>query len=186
MGNGGAAVDMSSGPFRGRIYVVNHDVRGSAAGIFLSHSADGGETWSKPVQVGRGFAPEGGFDFRLPALAVNHRGELLVTWYDEAEEPGRACGRLIASASVDGGETFLPPIPVADAGSCNSRPGNVVVQGSTPFDVTGRFQAGGDYYGLVAVPDGSFRALWSDSRTGVFQLWTDRIEVRRSQARGPG
>lgn len=181
-----AAVDVSSGPFRGRIYVANHDVRGGEGGIYVAHSADGGETWSTPVPVGRGFAPDSGFDFRLPALAVNHRGELLVTWYAEAEEPGKACGRLAASASIDGGETFLPPVPVADSGSCNSRPGNVVAQGTTQFDVADRWQAGGDYYGLIALPDGSFRALWSDSRTGVFQLWTDRIEVRRSQASGPG
>lgn len=48
---------------------------------------------------------------------------------------------------------------------------------STP--VAERFEAGGDYYGLAARPGGSFRAVWADSRTGVFQLWTDRLEVER-------
>lgn len=185
-GYGGAAVDGSSGPFRGRIYVANHDVRGGEGGVYVVHSADGGETWSKAVQVGSGFVPDSGYDIRLPALAVNNRGDVLVTWFAATEQPGKACGRLTASASIDGGESFLPPVPVADAGSCNDQPGNVVDQGGNRFDVTGRWQAGGDYYGLIALPDGSFRPLWSDSRTGVFQLWTDRIEVKRSRALGPG
>lgn len=167
LGWSAAAVDVSSGPFGGRIYVAIRDVREGTGGVFVIHSTDGGATWSKAVSVGSPFAPDSGFDFRLPALAVNHRGEVVVTWFAAAEAPGKACGRLAASASTDCGVTFLPPVPVADAGSCNDRPGNVVQPTGGPFNVAGRFQSGGDYYGLTALSDGSFRVLWSDSRTGV-------------------
>jgi hypothetical protein len=40
-----------------------------------------------------------------------------------------------------------------------------------------RFISGGDYIGCVAKPDGSFQVLWSDSRTGIFQLYTSNIQV---------
>lgn len=79
---------------------------------------------------------------------------------------------------MDGGLTFLPPVPVAEVAACNDQPGNVVQRSSGPFDVAGRWPAGGDYFGLAAHPDGSFRALWSDSRSGVLQLWTAWIDVR--------
>lgn len=38
---------------------------------------------------------------------------------------------------------------------------------------------------LTVLPDDSFRVLWSDSRTGVFQLWTDRIVVERGSLPEP-
>lgn len=40
--------------------------------------------------------------------------------------------------------------------------------------------AGGDYFGMVATPDGRFRVLWADARDGGFQLWTAAIEVERN------
>ena len=44
-----------------------------------------------------------------------------------------------------------------------------------------RWRSGGDYLGLVALPGGGFQALWADSRTGVFQLWTAPIEVKQAE-----
>ncbi|HEX9615511.1 MAG TPA: hypothetical protein VGA55_08380, partial [Bacteroidota bacterium] len=90
---------------------------------------------------------------------------------------GASCWQLVASASLDGGMTFLPQVPVADVPSCNDQPGNVVATFSGSFDVGKRWPAGGDYFGLRAHPDGSFVALWSDSRSGIFQLWSSRIRV---------
>jgi hypothetical protein len=42
-----------------------------------------------------------------------------------------------------------------------------------------RFPAGGEYMGLDAAPDGSFQLLWSDARSGVYQLRTATVRVKR-------
>lgn len=173
---GHVAVDASTGPFRDRLYAVIDDFREGSGGVFVYYSADLGETWSSAVRVSR---PDTALQVRRrPTVAVNPRGAVLVAWFDPGEEPERACWRLLASASVDGGESFLPPVPVAAVASCNDQPRNVVDRASGSFDVGARWPAGGDYFGLTAHPDGSFRILWSDSRSGVFQLWTASIHVQ--------
>lgn len=173
---GHVAVDGSDGLYRDRVYVVSDDFHDGSGGVFVSRSADQGETWSPPTRASRADAARR--VRRYPTAAVNHRGTLAVAWFDPQEEVGASCSRLVATASVDGGVTFLPPVPVAEVASCNDQSGNVVPRASGSFDVAGRWPAGGDYFGLAAQPDGTFRALWSDSRTGVFQLWTAPIEVR--------
>ena len=67
---------------------------------------------------------------------------------------------------------------MAEVVSCNDKSGNVVPRAGGSFDVGQRWPAGGDYFGLAVSPDGTFHVLWSDSRTGVFQLRTALIEVR--------
>jgi hypothetical protein len=37
--------------------------------------------------------------------------------------------------------------------------------------------AGGDYFGLAAAADGSFRLLWADSRDGIYQLRSSSVRV---------
>jgi len=168
------AVDGTTGRHHGRLYFVVDDVRDGAGGVFACRSADLGETWSCPSRLSRDQASG---VRRLPTAAVNPRGELLVTWFEPRGATDRRCWQLMASASLDGGETFLNATPVAEMESCNDVPGNLVTRPEGPFNVASRWPVGGDYYGLLALPDGSFRALWSDSRTGVFQLWTARIDV---------
>ncbi len=50
------AADISSGPYRGTVYVNWADLRNNGgrdgdADIFLSRSNDGGRTWSEPLRV---------------------------------------------------------------------------------------------------------------------------------------
>jgi len=181
---GHVVADESSGPFRSHLYVVTDDFRDGGGGVFVFRSVDQGETWSRPTRVSRADAARG--VRRVPTAAVNHRGTLVVAWFDPQEDLGPSCWRLVASTSVDGGTTFLPQVPVADVASCNDKPGNVVPRAGGSFDVAARWPAGGDYFGLAANPDGSFRVLWSDSRTGVLQLWTASINVlMRESSEGP-
>lgn len=173
---GHVAVDGSRGRFRDRLYAVVDDFRDEAGGVFVYHSADQGETWSSAV---RASDPDSIPQVRrLPTVAVNSRGEVLVAWLDPNGEPGRTCWRLLASVSLDGGETFLTPVQVAEVPFCNDQSGNMLERSSGTFDVAARWPGGGDYFGLTAHPDGSFRILWPDSRTGVFQLWTASIHIR--------
>jgi hypothetical protein len=41
------------------------------------------------------------------------------------------------------------------------------------------FDAGGDYSGLAATSDGLFHVVWSDARSGIYQLRTSTVNVRR-------
>ncbi len=46
------------------------------------------------------------------------------------------------------------------------------------FD-NGTFGAGGDYSGLAATSDGMFHVVWSDARSGIYQLRTATVSVKR-------
>jgi hypothetical protein len=168
-GSGGGfaslAVDASARPSRDRLYLVctNRDRNG----VLVHHSADRGEVWSPPARVdGAG----GDVVFRrTPSIAVNKDGVVGVSWYERRRERDSECQHLYFTASLDGGKTFLPPARVSTAPSCPDTPRN---GGSAK-----RWAAGGDYSGLAASPDGAFHVLWADSRNGIYQLWTARVDV---------
>jgi hypothetical protein len=168
-GSGGGfaslAVDASSGPSRDRLYLTctNRD----RSTIFVHYSSDRGERWSAPV---RADSAAGEVIFRrTPSIAVNKDGVVAVTWYDRRKEATRECQHIYFTASLDGGKTFLPEARVSSAPSCPDTPRN---GGSAK-----RWPAGGDYSGLAAAADGSFHVLWSDSRNGIYQLWSARVQV---------
>ncbi len=172
--SGHIAVDDSRGGYRSRLYYAMDDFREDAGGVFILRSHDLGETWSTPTRLSRDAARR---VRRRPTAAVSTNGHLIVAWFDPRGDPSRRCWQLVVSASVDGGASFGPARPVADSVSCNDQPGNLVPRPAGPFNVASRWPEGGDYFGLVALPDGSFRAIWADSRTGLFQLWTALITV---------
>jgi hypothetical protein len=98
------AVDTSgSSPNEGRVYVAW--VRASRKvvfGIRLSHSDDGGRTWSRPVNVSRQ-----GREVTYPSIAVSARGYVYVAWDDATNY------RIQISRSTDGGAHFAPERTVA-------------------------------------------------------------------------
>ncbi len=163
-------VDFSTSGFRDRIYYLCHDYY--FRNVFLHYSSDGGMTWSNPIQVNQssGSSPL----VRTPSMAVNTEGVLGVAWYDGRKDDRGflgylRCENVFFTASLDGGRTFLPEVMVSTEKSCPDSPENGMVGK--------RFPAGGDYQGMVALPDGSFHLLWSDSRSGVFELRTAIIKV---------
>jgi hypothetical protein len=79
------AVDYSSGPHRGRIYITWQDHQDNPFGddlIMLSHSDDGGLTWSAPAKVNQ--TPGATFTDQAfePAVHVNSEGVVALTYYD--------------------------------------------------------------------------------------------------------
>lgn len=94
------AADTSAGsPFRDRVYVawaraVGTDVHS----IVVSHSDDGGETWSSPARVEATTVDSG-----YPSVATGPGGELYVAWHPFEED------RLLIAASFDGGGHFGAP-----------------------------------------------------------------------------
>jgi len=163
------AVGMPGSEYKDRLYFVceAHENRG----ILFASSKDRGNQWTATARVDSmsgGAASADSIWTKTPALAVSSAGVVLLTWYDRRDDPRRQCQHLYASASTDGGSSFLPAVRVSQARSCPA-------DGSS--DVAARFPSGGEYSGLVAVGPREFLAVWSDSRSGRFQLRSARISV---------
>jgi hypothetical protein len=133
-------------------------------GVLVQRSDDRGESWSEPLrlnhsQTARSFTP---------SITVNKEGVIGVSWYEIHDN---SCFDVYFTASLDGGKTFLPEARVSSATSCPDTP-----QDKGVFD-NGTFGAGGDYSGLAATSDGIFHLVWSDARTGIYQLRTASVAV---------
>lgn len=155
-----------------RLYVVYAAYRGGPnARLMLSHSDNGGGSWSEAREV----APEVSDDLSHGAanVSVNRSGVVGVSWLarrtipnSNAETPDHfnETYDLFFTASLDGGDTFLTPIKIS------SRP-------SRPEGRVDRFYPGQDYMLTSAAADGTFHLLWPDARTGVSQLYTAAVRV---------
>ncbi|HEY3929108.1 MAG TPA: sialidase family protein [Candidatus Koribacter sp.] len=183
-GNGFATVDYSNGPYRGRAYVVWVEASGDHHDIRVIHSSDSGKTWSKPATVNDNVGP---VDDANPTIAVNNRGVVGVSWNDRRSHKDD-CFELYFSASLDGGETFLPNVASGRRPTCPLAPGNwkpsakispypktedgesVEGQGLNVLMISTRFPGGGDTQGLGADDSGVFHAAWIDGSSGVMQL----------------
>jgi hypothetical protein len=175
-----------AGGFRDRLYMVWADYHDRSTDIFCASSADRGETWSEGVRVNDNLTNS---DQCIPAIAVNSAGIVGVTWMDRRNSSDNSCYEAFFSASLDGGASFLPNAKVSRAISCPKTAGNVFkYPNGTSFDVFARWPAGGDYSGLAAQADGTFRLCWSDSRTGKYRNYTAVVAVRPAETlpRGSG
>lgn len=164
------AVDPSSVPFAGRVYSVWVESEDQVARVLLAWSDDGGATWSAPTQV----HADGSRVLRtLPVVAVAPDGAVGVVWQDRRNAEGRECSDLYGAVSTDGGASFIPEVRVSSETVC---PGDYEQNGAA----AARFRlGGGDYQGLAATGPGAFQAVWSDSRTGRYQLWTAWLQVQQ-------
>jgi hypothetical protein len=191
------AVDSSDGPFKDRLYAAWGDQRSGRTEIWFSYSSDRGKTWAPAKAVNDDIRrPDGepGPDNSLPALAVNRSGVLGVSWYDRRENPDNLGWNLRFTASLDGGETFLPSVRVSSAPSTFPKPAHwdlaaSITGGGDPFGRSDRKSVsvgiglrnftmnGGDTAALVADAAGIFHPMWVDNRTGPPQLWTAPVTV---------
>lgn len=170
------AVDRSGGAFEDRIYAAWSQYR-PERGIYVSHSEDGGGAWSVPVRVDdHGFSEEADPPHG-PMIAVSQNGTVGLTWQDPRHDPDGKCFTLYFTASVDGGATFLSSERVSTRISCPDAPRNRVPIADSDVTVARRWKDGGDYHGLAPRLGGGFQVVSADSRVGIFQLWTSRIDV---------
>ncbi len=159
-----------------RLYLVWASKEASGGeNVFLSNSSDKGETWSVPVRVNES-AGQANTAARIPTIAVTDAGTVGVTWIDRRAAPTSKCSSVFFAASRDGGQTFLPNVRISEAQTCSDATGNHVPFGDGKTTVGERWEAGGDYSGLVAA-HGIFHAVWADTRSGSYQLWHTTIRV---------
>ena len=144
---GSLAVDRSSGPDRGSLYVVWADNTGVGHGpdILLRRSADGGTSWSLPVRVSDD--TNGAYQI-FPWVAVGPDGAVNVVFVDQRDTPLSPLYHTYLARSTDGGRSFQRNIRLTDEASDSTLDG---------------FGGGfiGDYIGIAASP------------LGVYPTWTD-------------
>jgi hypothetical protein len=165
----GLAIDRGTGPFQGRLYAAWPDARfEQRTQILFAYSHDDGRTWSAPQVISDDANASGenkAANNFMPAIAVNKDGAVGVVWYDRRDNPGNIGYYVRFSASVTGGETWLPSVRVSRAPQ--------VASNETRMN-------GGDTAGLAADADGVFHPVWIDNRTGLPQMWTAAIQVRQT------
>ena len=110
------AVDLSSSPHKGTIYVTWIDQRNGDPDVFVASSRDAGHTWSVPVRVN---ADDKGTQM-FTWLAVDPvDGSVNLVYHDRKGSAATAPTGITLARSVDGGKTFRTyPVPVAAFECC--------------------------------------------------------------------
>lgn len=156
------AVDISTGPYSGNIYVVwtNIGIPGINTGqdidIYLIKSTDQGTTWSSPIRVNQD--PQGlGNEHFFPWIACDPvSGTLSVVFYDDRNVSSSDLEVFVA-ISNDGGDTW-DDFKVSDV---SFTPSPIPGLASDYF---------GDYIGITA-RDRRVYPCWTDNRTGNAMTW---------------
>lgn len=188
------AADRGSSEFKDRLYAVWADGRYGRTQILVSYSTDKGKTWSSQYLVSDGQPTVGdGPDNFMPVVAVNPGGIVGVMWYDRRDNPDGFGYYVRFTASLDGGDTWLPSVRVSQAPKTLETPqGWPITAGVWRSGVSGplsfnlrRYEwlAGGHTAGMAADANGAFHPFWVDNRTGVSQIWTAAIMVKGSVAK---
>ena len=82
------------------------------ADIYFSKSTDGGQTFIPAIKVNDDTVSQTGQE--KPAIAVNNKGQVFITWGDQRNMPPLSTRNLFFAASYDSGRTFTPNIQVND------------------------------------------------------------------------
>lgn len=148
------SVDRSNGPHRGRIHVSWSSRSGTSSEIFASYSDNRGATWSAPRRINDVATGDQFFQW----MAVDEAGAVFCCWMDRRNDPQNRSYECYASASMDGGVTWLRNWKASE--TLNN-------PGTTGFI--------GDYNGLDARRGRAF-ATWVDFRRGNQDLYTAAIQ----------
>ncbi len=159
------AVDRWSRQFRHRVYCTF--VRSEQQpDVMVTSSDDGGATWSAPSVVQADMS----ITLRArPCLAVNSEGVVAISWVDGRHHGSGLCWDVYVAISLDGGKSFLPERRLTVETTCPNVPRN--------GGAGQRWRWGGDYSGICADADGNFQVVWSDTRTGIYQVWLSKITL---------
>jgi hypothetical protein len=142
LGQAWIAVDQSSGPTRGNVYVlcsVTNDP-GNLANVMFSRSTDGGRTWSLPLRINDDSATQHAVHW-FGTLSVAPNGRVDACWNDTRHSPNNSLSELYYSWSEDGGQTWAPNRAL-----------------SPPFNHSlgyPRQNKMGDYIGMVSLSEGA-------------------------------
>jgi len=109
IGQAEIAVDRSSGPTRGNVYVLCSvsNAPGNLANVMFSRSTNRGQTWSTPVRINDD-SPNQNACHWFGTLSVAPNGRVDVCWNDTRRSTDATQSELYYSWSDDGGVTWAP------------------------------------------------------------------------------
>jgi hypothetical protein len=154
------AVDTSSGPTKGHLYVTWADQQGDNTDVLLVSSSDGGMTWTAPVKVNQ---DKGKADQFMPWVTVDEQGGVLVSFYDRSYDAANTLLDMTLARSADGGKTWKQ-VRVTDQSW--AVPDGCYHQTGPPFI--------GDYHAVVAAA-GIAHPFFADGITGRCDVWTASV-----------
>lgn len=160
LGGGGLAVDRSDGRFAGSAYLAWPQIVDGYLQVVLARSRDGGRSWSEPQRVNEGGRAS---HHSTPEVAVNRDGVVAVTWNDRRQDADHRCYHHYVAISRDGGRTFGEGERISPRETC--------------FGSGFRWQNGGETQGLIPLPSGDFRVVWTGPGPGGARPWTAVVEV---------
>jgi hypothetical protein len=142
LGQAWVAVDCSTGPMRGNVYVlcsVTNDA-GNLVNVMFSRSSDGGRTWSLPLRINDD-SPTQNAAHWFGTLSVAPNGRIDACWNDTRHSADNSLSELYYSWSDDGGLTWAANRPL-----------------SPPFNHSVGYPQQtkmGDYIGMVSLNEGA-------------------------------
>jgi len=157
------AVDQSSGPTRGYVYVlctVTNDP-GNLANVMFSRSTDRGQTWSVPLRINDD-SPTQNAAHWFGTLSVAPNGRIDACWNDTRHSADNSLSELYYSWSDDGGLTWALNRPL-----------------SPQFNQTLGYpqqEKIGDYIGMVSLNEGACIA-YSATFNGEEDIYFVRAEL---------
>lgn len=183
--------------FGKRVTVAWEDFRDGVGRIYCAQSPDGGSTWSTGTsgQPLIGDPIPSNFHHFMPQMITDPSGVIGCSFYEFGPKPTALLIDVMMAESYDGGASFhyftvtdQPWDPTVDAPWAHGTSSVTFI---------------GDYFGIDASGTG-FYPLWTDTRTGIQELWTaivperhcaflierstlgqDEIDARRGQPGGP-
>jgi hypothetical protein len=144
------------------------DYREGISRIYYALSTNGGVSWStgpsgRPLLTG---ALPASFHHFHPQIVSNPDGVIGCAFYEFGSHSGAELIDVIMAQSFDGGKSFKPS-------RITDKPWNPAVDAPVSLvDPIASFI--GEYFGLDASSKG-FYPLWTDTRTGIQELWTDLV-----------
>jgi hypothetical protein len=147
--------DSSGGPNNGTLYCSWMDETATnGTDIFVSHSTDGGATWSSPLRVNDDATGVANDQFNQWLAVDPTDGSVNLSWNDTRNDPSRISTDIYYARSTTGGRSFGPNVRVTSAMTNESCCG---------ADLGNQY---GDYEGLAAL-GGSVHPVWTDRRASL-------------------
>lgn len=151
------AVDNSTGPYAGSVYVAVYKWTGKQMKVEVASSRDGGKSWGNPVEVAGRYRNDQFF----PGLSVSSDGVVGVSWLDRRNDPQDVLYQPFAAISTDGGKSFGENFRLARYLS------NPYYSSAYMGDFTGNAWAGTTLY-----------YTWPDTRNAIMQDYVGGLRVK--------
>jgi len=146
------AIDNSTGPHHGNLYVAYYNWTGTYMQVLLATSTNGGATWTS-----KAVAPATDtHDQFFPWVNVNRSGVVGVSWDDRRNDPSNINYEMFATFSGNGGSSFIKNFDLSAA------PSNPFNDGFGGFFI-------GDYTGNAWAGAKTFYVTYTDTTTGIDQ-----------------